>query len=66
LAFLASFLAAYGGKKEMSSGDTPHPGKGLRPLHSFYYDIDHWRGVNLSTLIQKWALKRANTRIYDV
>ena len=34
LAFLASFLAAYGGKKEMSS-DTPHPGKGLRPLHSF-------------------------------
>ena len=28
------FLAATSGEEGKVSGDTPHPGKGLRPLHS--------------------------------
>jgi hypothetical protein len=30
----SDFLAACGGEEGCMSGDTPHPGKGLRPLHS--------------------------------
>jgi hypothetical protein len=33
LFFLLNLIAAFGGKKGEVSGDTPHPGKGLRPLH---------------------------------
>jgi hypothetical protein len=36
---LSDFLAACGGEEGKMSGGTPHPGKGLRPLHLKFSDL---------------------------
>ena len=38
----SDFLAAAGGEEGELSGDTPHPGKGLRPLHLFCPSLWDW------------------------
>jgi len=50
LAFLASFLATYGGEKEMNSGVTRIPAKDFVLCTPFNYGIDHSFNVNLVTL----------------
>src|SRR6266567_332102 len=40
---IRAFLAACGGeRKKEICGDTPHPGKGLRPLHSWFCERSLW------------------------